>query len=184
MDRGTKMTLSRKTTPPTVGVKYSVPYWLCPAPRISMLIIALHLMRVLFDSLAGPRLPSTLRFGEGRANNHTGQNILRLRSPGPPSFRTPKAAQPTHVAQQHFGGVDKRKDKKPRETSNNNIMIKIGPKTIGGPTAMPPQNNHNGAKTVAGLRITMIGLPKATPIVSYPGWNPGTPLTSAKILST
>ena len=56
-----------------------------------MLTIALHLMRVLFDSLAGPRLPSTLRFGEGRANNQMGQNILRLRSPGPPPFRTPKA---------------------------------------------------------------------------------------------
>ena len=121
MDRGTKMTLSRKTTPPTVGVKYSVPYWLCPAPRISMLIIALHLMRVLFDSLAGPRLPSTLRFGEGRANNHMGQNSLRLRSPGPLSFRTPKATQSTDIAQIHSDCVEQRKAKKPR---SNNVFSK------------------------------------------------------------
>ena len=77
------------------------------------------------------------------------------------------------------------KNRKPRETINNNsnIMTKIGPKIIGGQTVMPPQNN-NGAKIVAGPRITMIGLPKATQIASYPGWNPGTPLTFANTLST
>ena len=92
-------------------------------------------------------------------------------------FMRPRAVN--HSLQPKLG-----KDRKPRETNNNNIMIKIGPKIIGGQTVMPPQNNHNGAKIVAGLRITMIGLPRATQIVSYPGWNPGTPLTSAKILST
>ena len=75
------------------------------------------------------------------------------------------------------------KNKKPRKVNNNiSIMIKIGLKTGGGQKDMPPQINHNGAKTVAGRIIIMIGLPSHTQNVFYPGWNPGTPLTFAKIL--
>ena len=81
----------------------------------------MHLTRALFDSLAGPRSPSTLGFGEGRANNRMGQNILRLRSPGPLSFRTPKATQSTDIAQIHSDCVEQRKAKKPR---SNNVFSK------------------------------------------------------------
>ena len=81
---------------------------------------------------------------------------------------------------------------------NNNIMIKIGPKTIGGQTVMPPRTNKAGAKTmsgphtgphntgpqtVAGHHTTLICSPSPTQNASSPGWNPGTPLMFAKILS-
>ena len=63
---------------------------------------------------------------------------------------------------------------------NNNITIKIGPKTGGGQTVMLPRINHTGAKTVAGLH----GSPSPTQSVFWPGWNPGTPLTCTKTLFT
>ena len=66
---------------------------------------------------------------------------------------------------------------------NNKQVIKTGLTNGGGQMAMPPQIN-SGAKMVAGPLIIMIGLPSHTRNVSYPGWNPGTPLTSAKILCT
>ena len=88
---------------------------------------------------------------------------------------------------------------------NNNIMKEIGPKTIGG--AMPPRINKVGAKTMSGphtwphntgakivagrlnpsmeiLHTSILHSPSPTQSVSCPGWNPGTPLMFAKILST
>ena len=67
---------------------------------------------------------------------------------------------------------------------NNSITTKIGLKTgpkIGGLKAMPPMINPGGAKIAAG---GLHGLPSPIHIVFCPGWNPGTPLTCAKTLST
>ena len=88
---------------------------------------------------------------------------------------------------------------------NNNIMKEIGPKITGG--VMPPRINKVGAKTLSGphtwphhmeakivaghLKHSMeiphtftLHSPSPTQSVSCPGWNPGTPLTCAKTLST
>ena len=81
-----------------------------------------------------------------------------------------KHTKPTAVNHSHRQKLGK--SQKPRKT-NNNIMIKIGLKTGGGRKDMPPQIN-NGARTVAGIAIT-IGLHSHIMKVSYPGWNPGTP---------
>ena len=64
---------------------------------------------------------------------------------------------------------------------NNNMKMGIGPKTVGGLIVMPPRTNNTGAKTTG--PTVMAGLPSPTTNVSCPGWNPGTPLTCAKILS-
>ena len=76
------------------------------------------------------------------------------------------------------------RSRSPQKVSiNNKMMISIGHKIGGGLTVMPPQINNNGAKTVTGLNTNMIGSPSPTQNVSSPGWNPGTPLMFAKILS-
>ena len=76
-------------------------------------------------------------------------------------------------------------NKKPLKVRLNNstttkIGLKIGTK-IGGLKVMLPIINPTGNEKVAGL---MDGSPSPTHIVSCPGWNPGTPLTCAKTLST
>ena len=90
-----------------------------------------------------------------------------------------KVKHTRQTAVNHSPPPNQDKNKNHRKT-NNNHMTKTGPKNGGGQTDMPPQIN-NGATTVAGHNIIMIGLPSHTQNVSYPGWNPGTPLTFAKI---
>ena len=75
-----------------------------------------------------------------------------------------------------------KRQKLQRAHNHNSGMTRIGPKTGGGTKDMPPQIN-SGAKTRAGP-TAMTGWPSHTLNAFYPGLNPGTPSTFAKILST